>query len=139
MSTAAKPTTTRAMGVRALNRPLSPHLQVYRMPLAAMLSIAGHRATGIGLVLGLALLTWWVVAAAFGSDAYDAAMAVIGSWFGKLVLFGFSLAFYFHVCTGVRHLLWDAGTGFENSDTQRSNQLVIAAAVLLTILTWLLA
>ena len=138
MSTAAKPTTTRTMGTREIVRPLSPHLQVYRMPLAAMLSIAGHRATGIGLVLGLLLLTWWLAAAAFGDTAYATVMAFIGSWLGQLVLFGFSVAFYFHVCTGIRHLFWDAGKGFEIPDTQRTNQIVIAAAVALTILTWLI-
>ena len=138
MSTAAKPTTTRTMGTRALPRPLSPHLQVYRMPLAAMLSIAGHRATGIGLMAGLFLLTWWVTAAAYGEPAYATVMTFIGSWLGQLILFGFSLAFYFHVCTGVRHLFWDAGKGFEIPDTQRTNQIVIAAAVALTIITWLI-
>jgi succinate dehydrogenase / fumarate reductase, cytochrome b subunit len=138
MSTAAKPTKTRAMGTRAVVRPLSPHLQVYRMPLAALLSIAGHRATGIGLASGLSLLTWWLVAAAYGDASYGVVMAFIGSWFGQLILFGFTLAFYFHVCTGVRHLFWDAGKGFEISDTQRTNQIVIAASVGLTIITWLI-
>ena len=138
MSTAAKPATTRTLGTRALSRPLSPHLQIYRMPLAAMLSIAGHRATGIGLVLGLLLLTWWLTAAAFGEPAYTTTMAFIGSWFGTFILFGFSFAFYFHLCTGVRHLFWDAGKGFEIPDTQRTNQIVIAAAVILTLLTWLI-
>jgi succinate dehydrogenase / fumarate reductase, cytochrome b subunit len=138
MSTATKPTTTRTMGAREISRPMSPHLQVYRMPLAAMLSIAGHRVTGVGLVLGLLLLTWWLAAAAFGDAAYATVMAFIGSWFGQLILFGFSLAFYFHVCTGVRHLFWDAGKGFEIPDTNRTNQIVIAAAVALTVLTWLI-
>jgi succinate dehydrogenase / fumarate reductase, cytochrome b subunit len=138
MSTATKPTTTRTMGARAVVRPLSPHLQVYRMPLAAMLSIAGHRVTGIGLALGLLLLTWWLAAAAFGDGPYAVVTAFIGSWFGQLILFGFSVAFYFHVCTGVRHLFWDAGKGFEIPDTNRTNLIVIAASVVLTVLTWLM-
>lgn len=138
MSTAAKPTTTRAMGVRALHRPLSPHVQIYRLPLTALLSIT-HRITGVGLSAGLVLLTWWIAAAAYGDGAYSVVMAVIGSWFGKLVLFGFSLSLYFHLCNGVRHLVWDAGKGFEISDTQRANQIVLAVAAVLTILTWLLA
>jgi succinate dehydrogenase / fumarate reductase cytochrome b subunit len=139
MSTAAKPTTTRAIGAHGAHRPLSPHLQVYRMPLAALLSIAGHRATGCGLVLGLLLLTWWLTAAAYGEDAYGVVMAFIGSWFGQLILFGFSVALYFHLCTGVRHLFWDAGKGFEIADTQRSNQIVLASAVILTVITWIAA
>jgi len=138
MSTAAKPTTTRAMGVRALNRPLSPHLQVYRLPLTALLSIT-HRITGVGLTAGLLLLTWWLAAAAYGDAAYAVAMGFIGSWFGQFILFGFSLALYFHLCNGVRHLVWDAGKGFEISDTQRANQIVLAAAAALTVLTWLMA
>ncbi len=138
MSTASKPTVTRAMGVRASHRPMSPHVMIYRMPLTAILSIT-HRITGVGLSAGLVLLTWWITAAALGDGAYATAMAVIGSWFGKLVLFGFSLALYFHLCNGVRHLVWDAGKGFEISDTQRANQIVLVVAAVLTILTWLLA
>lgn len=138
MSTAAKPTTTRAMGARATARPLSPHLQVYRMPLAALLSIAGHRATGVGLVLGLVLLTWWLAAAAFGEAAYATVIAFVGSWLGQLILFGFSVALYFHLCTGVRHLFWDAGKGFEMKDTERTNVIVIVVSLVLTAITWLM-
>ncbi|MSO97151.1 MAG: succinate dehydrogenase, cytochrome b556 subunit [Rhodospirillaceae bacterium] len=139
MSTASKPTATRAIGALPGHRPMSPHVEIYRMPLAAMLSIAGHRVTGVGLVFGLLLLTWWLTAAAFGEPAYATAMAFIGSWFGTLILFGFSLAFYFHLCTGVRHLFWDAGKGFEISDTNRTNQIVIMVALALTVITWLVA
>jgi len=138
MSTASKPTVTRTMGTRAAERPLSPHLQVYRLPLTALLSIT-HRITGVGLAAGLLLLTWWLAAAAYGEPAYAAAMAFIGSWLGQLLLFGFSLALYFHLCNGVRHLLWDIGKGFEIPDTQRANQIVLAAAAVLTVVTWLAA
>ena len=110
------------MGVRALHRPMSPHVMIYRMPLTAILSIT-HRITGVGLSAGLVLLTWWITAAALGDGAYATAIAVIGSWFGKLVLFGFSLALYFHLCNGVRHLVWDAGKGFEIPDTSAPTKL----------------
>jgi succinate dehydrogenase / fumarate reductase cytochrome b subunit len=138
MSTATKPTTTRTMGTRAVVRPMSPHVQVYRLPLTALLSIT-HRITGVGLSAGLLLLTYWLASAAYGDAAYATAMAVIGSWLGKLVLFGFSLALYFHLCNGVRHLVWDAGKGFEIPDTERANVIVLVVAVALTILTWLMA
>ena len=120
-------------------RPLSPHLQIYRMPLAAWLSIFGHRATGIALTVGVLLLTYWVTAAAVGPGAYDQATALIGSPLGRLVMFGFSVALFFHLCSGIRHLLWDAGKGFEKSTTATSNAIVIVAALALTAISWLLA
>ncbi|MDX2222823.1 MAG: succinate dehydrogenase, cytochrome b556 subunit [Rhodospirillaceae bacterium] len=123
---------------KATARPLSPHVQVYRLPLTALLSIT-HRITGVGLALGLVLLAWWLAAAATGPDAYATASAVIGSWFGLLVLFGFSFALSFHLCNGVRHLFWDAGKGFEIAQAQRSDKIVIAAAIALTAVAWLAA
>lgn len=119
-------------------RPLSPHLQVYRLPLTAILSIT-HRITGVGLSLGLIVLTWWLASAAYGIEAYENAAAVLGSWFGYLVLFGFSAALYFHLCNGIRHLFWDMGKGFEISQAQRADKIVIGAALALTVLTWIAA
>lgn len=119
-------------------RPLSPHLQVYRLPLAAWLSIS-HRITGIGLTLGTLLLTWWVAAAAYGPDAYATFAEFIGSPFGYFILFGFSVALFFHLCNGLRHLLWDAGKNFSIADTKRSNVFVIAGTVILTAIAWLAA
>lgn len=123
---------------KAPSRPLSPHLQVYRLPLTALLSIT-HRITGVGLAAGLVLLAWWLAAAATGPDAYATVAAVLGSWFGLLVLFGFSLALSFHLCNGIRHLFWDAGKGFEIAQAQRSDKIVIGAAVALTAVVWLAA
>src|SRR4051812_49059632 len=80
-------------------RPLSPHLQIYRLPLAAILSIT-HRITGVGLAIGVLLLTWWVTAAAVGPAAYDRATSFIGSIVGQLLMVGFSLALFFHLCNG---------------------------------------
>ena len=119
-------------------RPLSPHLQVYRLPLAAWLSIS-HRMTGIGLTLGTLLLTWWLAAAAYGPEAYGLFAAFVASPFGLLILFGFSVALFFHLCNGIRHLFWDAGKNFSIADTKRTNAFVIAGTVILTALAWLAA
>ena len=119
-------------------RPLSPHLQVYRLPLAAWLSIS-HRITGIGLTLGTLLLTWWVAAAAYGPDAYATFAGFTGSPFGYFILLGFSVALFFHLCNGIRHLVWDAGKNLSIADTKRSNVFVIAGTVILTAIAWLAA
>ncbi len=119
-------------------RPLSPHLQVYRLPLAALTSIF-HRITGIGLSLGMLLLVWWVASAAYGPAAYAAATGFITSPLGYLLLLGFSVALFFHLCNGIRHLFWDAGMNFEIAETKRGNVLVIAATIALTVVSWLLA
>lgn len=119
-------------------RPLSPHLQVYRLPLAAWLSIS-HRITGIGLTLGTVLLTWWVAAAAYGPEAYDGFSAFVTSPLGLLILFGFSVALFFHLCNGIRHLLWDAGKNFSIAETKRTNTFVLAGTVILTVIAWLAA
>ena len=117
------------------NRPLSPHLQVYRLPLVAVLSIT-HRITGVALSAGTILLVLWLGSAAYGPDAFDLFSDLMGSPIGLLVLFGFSLAFYYHLCNGIRHLVWDMGKGFELPTVQRSNRLVILGTILLTALTW---
>jgi succinate dehydrogenase / fumarate reductase cytochrome b subunit len=119
-------------------RPTSPHLQIYRLPLAALLSIT-HRITGVGLALGTLLLTWWVASAASGPEAYYMAVDCVKSWFGQLVLFGFSVALYFHLCNGIRHLVWDTVRSFEKADTARTNIYVLVATAVLTIGTWALA
>ncbi len=119
-------------------RPLSPHVFIYRWPLAAILSIL-HRATGVGLAIGVLLLTWWVTAAAVGPSAFDQATGFIGSPIGLFFMMGFSLALFFHLCNGIRHLVWDAGRGFEKGTTATSNAIVIVAALTLTAVSWLLA
>lgn len=119
-------------------RPLSPHLQVYRLPLAAWLSIS-HRITGVGLTLGTLLLTWWVASAAYGPEAYDTFAAFVGSPLGYLILFGFSVALFLHLCNGIRHLFWDAGKNFEIAATKRSNVFVVLGTIILTAVTWFLA
>jgi succinate dehydrogenase / fumarate reductase cytochrome b subunit len=120
------------------NRPLSPHLQVYRPQLTSILSIT-HRATGVVLTLGTIVLTVWLVALASGRETFDAVSAVIGSLPGKLLLFLFSLALFYHLCNGIRHLFWDAGYGFEIEQVYASGKAAIGAAVVLTLVTWLVA
>ena len=119
------------------NRPLSPHLQVYRLPMLAILSIF-HRITGVALAVGTLLLTYWLVAAASGPDAFATAQGLIGSIIGRLLLFGWSFALFFHLCNGIRHLIWDAGYGFEIASATRSGMTVVAAAAVLTLATWAL-
>ncbi len=118
------------------NRPLSPHLQVYRPQLTSVLSIT-HRMTGVALGFGTLLLVYWLVAVASGDAAYDTAQGLIGSVLGRLLLFGWSVALFFHLCNGIRHLFWDAGYGFELPTVYRSGWLVVIASTLLTLGCWI--
>lgn len=118
------------------NRPLSPHLQVYRPQITSTLSIL-HRITGVALAVGTLLLTWWLVAAASGPEAFATAQGFIGSIIGRLLLFGWSFALFYHLCNGIRHLFWDAGFGFEIETAQRSGIAVVIAAAALTLVCWI--
>ncbi|MFM7066685.1 MAG: succinate dehydrogenase, cytochrome b556 subunit [Gammaproteobacteria bacterium] len=121
------------MAVR--ERPLSPHLQVYRFAYTMALSIL-HRATGIALSAGLLVLAWWLVAAAAGEEAYALVRSCLGSLPGQVVLVGASFAFFYHLCAGLRHLAWDLGYGFEKATARRSGAAVVAGAIALTALLW---
>lgn len=118
------------------NRPLSPHLQVYRPQLTSILSIL-HRITGVALAFGSLLLIYWLVAAASGPGAYETAGNFIGSFFGRLLLFGWTFALLFHLCNGVRHLVWDAGYGLELPAVYRSGWTVVALSAGLTLILWI--
>lgn len=118
-----------------VKRPTSPHLQVYSWSLEMALSIL-HRATGVALAGGALLITWWVIAVATGPDAYDQFRMIMGTIFGKLVLFAFTFSLMLHLCNGIRHLFWDMGKGFELKDTHRSSKMVLFCTILLTILSW---
>lgn len=121
------------------NRPLSPHLQVYDMlQITALLSIL-HRITGVFLGLGMLLVIWWLVALASGPEYYNYVLGVAGSWIGRLVLFGFTAALFYHLCNGIRHLFWDAGRGFEIPAVYRSGWTVVIASLVLTVLAWVAA
>ena len=118
------------------NRPMSPHLQIYRPQLTSVLSIT-HRATGVALAAGLLLLTWWLAAAAAGPEHFALAREAAGSWIGLAVLLGFSWALFYHLCNGVRHLFWDAGMGLELGAAYRSGWAVVAASAALTAAAWI--
>ena len=114
-------------------RPLSPHLQVYKPQLTSVLSIS-HRATGIALSVGTVLLVWWLLAAARGPDAYDAVRGFTGSWIGVLLMVGWTYSLFFHLCNGIRHLFWDAGYGFDLPTTYKSGWAVVAVSGALTLI-----
>ncbi len=116
-------------------RPLSPHLQVYRWQITMALSIL-HRFTGVALAVGTLLLLWWLIAAAAGPGAYDVAQNFIGGWFGRVLLFGWTVALFYHLCNGVRHLVWDAGWGFEIPQLYATGWIVLVATVVLSLATW---
>ena len=116
-------------------RPLSPHLQIYRLPLPAILSIT-HRMTGVILSTGTLLLAAWMVALAQGPESFAIAMMIVSHPLGQLVLFGYSAALFYHMCNGIRHLNWDRGAGLEIESVYRSGKFVIGAAVILTAALW---
>jgi succinate dehydrogenase / fumarate reductase cytochrome b subunit len=119
--------------MRQADRPLSPHLQIYKPQLTSVLSIS-HRATGLALSVGTLLLSWWLLAAATGPEAYAQAQFFIGSWFGVLLLVGWTYSLFFHLCNGVRHLMWDTGHGLDLATTYATGWAVVAASAGLTLL-----
>jgi succinate dehydrogenase / fumarate reductase cytochrome b subunit len=118
------------------NRPLSPHLQIYRWQLTMALSIL-HRATGIALSVGAILLVYWLVAAAAGPETFADAQAFFGSWFGLILLLGWTWAIFYHLAAGIRHLVWDAGFGLELGAVYTSGWIVVVASFALTALAWI--
>jgi succinate dehydrogenase / fumarate reductase, cytochrome b subunit len=119
-------------------RPLSPHLSIYRPMLTMMMSIA-HRVTGAGLYVGTLLLVWYLVAAASGEAAFAIAASFFGSFFGQLILFGFTFALLHHFFGGVRHFIWDLGYGLEHPMRERLAQATLVCSTLSTIGLFLLA
>ena len=117
-------------------RPLSPHLQIYRWQLTSVLSIL-HRITGLALAIGTLLLVYWLVATAAGPAAFATAQELIGSILGRLLLFAWTVALFYHLANGIRHLLWDAGRGFELRSVYASGWAVVIAAVALSLITWI--
>jgi succinate dehydrogenase / fumarate reductase cytochrome b subunit len=119
-------------------RPLSPHLQVYRWQITMTMSIL-HRVTGVILVAGAFALAWWLLALAAGGEVYANAAACLASPLGKLFLFGFTLALMYHLFNGIRHLLWDAGWGFEIPEFYASGWTVAALSIVFTLIIWIVA
>ncbi len=115
----------------AANRPLSPHLGIYRWQITMTMSIL-HRATGVALAVGTLALVYWLTAAGLGPDSYAEAQGFFGSWFGQLLLVGWTFSFFYHLCNGIRHLCWDAGWGFEIKTLYLTGYAVWFAAGLLT-------
>ncbi|HEY4128200.1 MAG TPA: succinate dehydrogenase, cytochrome b556 subunit [Gammaproteobacteria bacterium] len=113
------------------NRPLSPHLGIYRWQITMTMSIL-HRATGVALAVGSLMLVWWLVAAGMGPDAYGTAHAFLSSWLGQLLLIGWTFSLFYHLCNGIRHLAWDAGWGFEIKTLYITGYTVWVVAILLT-------
>jgi succinate dehydrogenase / fumarate reductase, cytochrome b subunit len=120
---------------KLIRRPLSPHLQVYRWPISMALSIA-HRVTGVGLAIGTLLLTWWLVAAAVSENAFAHVQWFLATPIGMLLLLGWTAALCFHFFSGLRHLVWDAGYGYEQPWYDRSGWAVVIATVVATLLVW---
>jgi succinate dehydrogenase / fumarate reductase cytochrome b subunit len=126
MASETSPATKRA-------RPLSPHLQIYKPQITSVMSIT-HRATGIALAAGTLLLTAWIVSVALGPEAHAGVAAFAGSWFGRLLLLGWSAALFYHLLNGIRHLVWDAGYGFDLARMQSSGYGVLIGTAVLTAL-----
>ncbi|MDR3449433.1 MAG: succinate dehydrogenase, cytochrome b556 subunit [Alphaproteobacteria bacterium] len=117
-------------------RPLSPHLQIYKPQITTTLSIL-HRIAGIVLSFGILVFTVWLAALASGPESYASFTSCAQSIVGQIVLFGISLAFFFHLCSGIRHLLWDSGKFMEIEQVYRTGYIVIGASLLLTLIVWL--
>lgn len=119
------------------NRPLSPHLTIYRPQMTSMTSIF-VRITGNGLIVAALLVVWWLLAAATSPEAFARADGVITSWFGDLVMFLSLWALWYHLLGGLRHLIWDSGRGLDVPTAEKMGMGMIAGSVVLTILTVLI-
>lgn len=123
---------------KTFERPLSPHLQVYRLPMTALMSIS-HRATGFALAVGTIMLTWMLIAAACGPEAYQTFTGFAGSPVGKVLLFGWAFSLFYHMANGVRHLIWDTGALLTLPGAYRAGCAVLAFTVIATVLFWWMA
>ena len=118
-------------------RPLSPHLQIYKVELPMMLS-GLHRITGIALSVGSLLLVAWIESAVYSAEAFAAMNRFLGSFIGQLMLFGWTFSLIYHSVSGVRHLLWDTGRLLEVKQIYSSSKFVLAITIVLTLLAWIL-
>jgi succinate dehydrogenase / fumarate reductase cytochrome b subunit len=119
------------------NRPLSPHLQIYRFAMTMAMSIV-HRITGAGLYVGTILLAWWLVAAASGPDYFDFVNRIYGSWFGLLILFLFTWALIHHMLGGIRHFIWDTGHGLDKPMRDQLATATLVGSIVITVLLWII-
>ena len=118
--------------------PLSPHLQIYRWHISSLLSIT-HRISGVINLLALVLIFFWLVVLSLGENNYELFLLIINSFFGKFILIGFIWSMSFHLLSGIRHLFWDLGYGFEIKTANISGMIVIISSLVLTIIFWLFA
>lgn len=116
-------------------RPLSPHLTAYRWPITMTMSIL-NRLTGGALYFGMALVAWWLLAAATSESAFGFVNGLLTSWFGLLVLLGFTWAMIAHTLGGMRHLMWDTGVGMEKANSSWFAWATLIASIALTVLLW---
>lgn len=116
-------------------RPLSPHLSIYRWPITMTLSIL-HRATGVAMAVGFLVLAAWLVSAASGDAEYARFMATMSTLAGRLLLIGWSFAFFYHLMNGIRHFVWDTGRGLEKRQATRSAWFVLVTSVAVTAVFW---
>ena len=120
-----------------VERPLSPHLQVYRLTFTFLMS-GFHRVTGIVTYFGFFLVVWWLLAVAAGPDAYAWVHWFFSTWLGRLVLFGFSWGLIHHSLGGIRHLIWDTGRGFEPHEREWLARATLIGSISLTLLAWII-
>ena len=118
--------------------PLSPHIQIYRWHISSLLSII-HRIVGVINLLALILIFFWLLILSFGESSYELFLIIINSFFGKFILIGFTWSMSFHLLSGIRHLFWDLGYGFEIKTANISGIIVIISSLVLTIIFWLFA
>ena len=120
------------------DRPLSPHMSIYRPQITSVLSIL-HRITGVGMSVTAVLIVWWFIAAATGADQFAFIDGILTSWFGVLIMVASLWAFWFHFFNGIRHLRWDAGVGMGIGETMRSGKVAVGLSIVMTRLTVILA
>ena len=120
------------------NNPLSPHLQIYRWHISSLLSIT-HRISGVINLLSLILIFFWLIILSLGENNYELFLILINSFLGKFILIGFTWSMIFHLLSGIRHLVWDFGYGFEIKTANFSGVVVIIFSLVLTIIFWLFA
>ena len=118
--------------------PLSPHLQIYRWHISSLLSIT-HRIAGVINLLALILIFFWLVVLSLGENNYELFLSIINSFFGKSILIGFTWSMSFHLLSGIRHLVWDLGYGFEIKTANISGIIVIITSLVVTVIFWLFA
>ena len=120
-----------------VQRPISPHLSIYKPMLTMMMSIA-HRITGACLYFGTLLLVWWLVAASSGPNAYTKVQWFMGTFIGRLILFGYTWALIHHMFGGVRHFIWDTGRGYGPTEREWLVRVGLAGSIITTIVLWVI-